>query len=163
MKLTVTFSGDTQAMPTTMTGQSRTFAVGFSGTSYIHDGQNGATFYPSVSDDGLLTWTNDRNLPNPSPVNIRGADGKPGAKGDKGDRGDQGVQGIQGPAGAKGDKGDKGEQGPAGATGQPGADGKPGADGYTPVKGVDFYTDADKAEMVAAVIAALPIYGGETA
>ena len=31
-----------------------------------------------------------------------------------------------------------------------------GADGKTPVKGTDYYTEADKAEMVSAVIAALP-------
>ena len=31
-----------------------------------------------------------------------------------------------------------------------------GADGKTPVKGVDYYTEADKEEMVQAVIAALP-------
>lgn len=36
-----------------------------------------------------------------------------------------------------------------------------GADGYTPVKGIDYWTDADKTEMVADVIAALPIYDGE--
>jgi hypothetical protein len=36
-----------------------------------------------------------------------------------------------------------------------------GKDGYTPQKGVDYWTDADKAEIVAAVIAALPVYGGE--
>jgi hypothetical protein len=35
--------------------------------------------------------------------------------------------------------------------------------GDTPVKGTDYFTQADKAEMVAAVIAALPVYGGETA
>ena len=34
-------------------------------------------------------------------------------------------------------------------------------DGYTPVKGVDYYTEADKTEMVNAVIAALPVYDGE--
>ena len=34
-------------------------------------------------------------------------------------------------------------------------------DGYTPKKGVDYYTPADKAEMVSAVIAALPVYNGE--
>lgn len=28
--------------------------------------------------------------------------------------------------------------------------------GNTPVKGVDYFTDADKAELVAAVLAALP-------
>ena len=39
--------------------------------------------------------------------------------------------------------------------------GAPGADGYTPEKGVDYYTDADKQEMVQSVIAALPVYNGE--
>lgn len=36
-----------------------------------------------------------------------------------------------------------------------------GADGKTPVKGTDYFTAADKTEMVSAVIAALPVYGGE--
>ena len=36
-----------------------------------------------------------------------------------------------------------------------------GDPGYTPVKGKDYYTEADKAEMVSAVIAALPVYDGE--
>ena len=36
-----------------------------------------------------------------------------------------------------------------------------GSDGSTPVKGVDYYTEADKEEMVADVIAALPVYDGE--
>jgi len=35
-------------------------------------GVNGATFYPHVSEDGWLSWTNDRNLPNPEPVRITG-------------------------------------------------------------------------------------------
>jgi hypothetical protein len=34
---------------------------------------NGATFTPSVTDDGDLSWTNDRNFANPQPVNIHGA------------------------------------------------------------------------------------------
>lgn len=51
-------------------------------------------------------------------------------KGDKGDKGDKGE---------KGDKGDKGEQ---------------GATGYTPVKGVDYWTPAEAAEMDAAKTAA---------
>lgn len=34
-------------------------------------------------------------------------------------------------------------------------------DGKTPEKGVDYFTNADKAEMVNAVIAALPVYAGE--
>ena len=44
--------------------------------------------------------------------------------------------------------------------GKDGQDGKDGADGKTPVKGVDYYTEADKTEMVNAVIAALPTWTG---
>lgn len=39
--------------------------------------------------------------------------------------------------------------------------GEKGDDGHTPVKGKDYYTEAEKEEMVAAVIAALPVYDGE--
>ena len=38
-------------------------------------GENGATFAPSVSSDGVLSWTNDKGLENPAPVNIKGKDG----------------------------------------------------------------------------------------
>ena len=48
-----------------------------------------------------------------------------------------------------------------GVDGKDGSDGQDGADGKTPVKGVDYYTEADKAEMVSAVTAALPVYNGE--
>lgn len=44
-----------------------------------------------------------------------------------------------------------------GADGQKGDNGK---DGYTPIKGTDYYTEADKAEMVSAVLAELPFYDG---
>ena len=75
------------------------------------DGESeGVVFVPNVSDDGILSWTNNGNLPNPEPVNIKG---------------------------------------------------KGGADGNTPVKGTDYWTDADKAEMIADVISALPVYNGE--
>ena len=40
-------------------------------------GEDGATFTPSVSEDGTLSWTNDKELPNPEPVNIRGPSGLP--------------------------------------------------------------------------------------
>mgnify|MGYP001382506627 CR=1 FL=1 len=60
------------------------------------------------------------------------------AKGAQGPKGDTGDTGPQGP---KGDTGDTGPQGPA---------------GHTPVKGTDYWTAADKAEIVADVIAALP-------
>ena len=35
-----------------------------------------------------------------------------------------------------------------------------GQDGYTPIKGIDYFTEAEKAEMVQAVIAALPTAEG---
>lgn len=76
--------------------------------------------------------------------------GKPsrGEKGDKGDKGDTGAQGVQGIQGEKGDKGDKGDTGAA------------GADGYTPVRGTDYWTAADKAEIVNDTLAALPKWTG---
>lgn len=39
-------------------------------------GADGVTFYPHVSAEGVLSWTNDGGKPNPAPVNIKGADGK---------------------------------------------------------------------------------------
>ena len=39
--------------------------------------------------------------------------------------------------------------------------GKDGKDGYTPIKGIDYFTEADKAEMVSDVIERLPVYNGE--
>jgi hypothetical protein len=41
-------------------------------------GEDGATFTPNVSDDGVLSWTNDKGLPNPTSVNVKGKDGKDG-------------------------------------------------------------------------------------
>ena len=53
--------------------------------------------------------------------------------------------------GLKGDKGDKGADG---------TNGKDGSDGKTPVKGTDYWTAADKAEIVADTLAALPTWTG---
>lgn len=44
-------------------------------------GENGATFTPSVDDDGNLSWTNDKGLSNPETVNIKGEKGDPGEDG----------------------------------------------------------------------------------
>lgn len=67
-----------------------------------------------------------------------GADGAPGAKG---------KDGAPGAPGAQGEKGEKGEKGDPGT---------PGAAGHTPVKGTDYWTAADKQEIVNNVLAALP-------
>ena len=44
-------------------------------------GDNGSTFTPSVSESGIISWTNDGGLPNPSPQNIRGPQGQNGSPG----------------------------------------------------------------------------------
>ena len=80
-------------------------------------GENGATFTPSVDDSGNLSWTNDKGLPNPDPVNIKGPKGDTGATGEQGATGPQGPQGETGATGAAGPQGEQGDPGPAGADG----------------------------------------------
>ena len=70
---------------------------------------------------------------------------------------------LKGQTGDTGQQGEVGPRGPDGAPGRDGEDGSPGVDGKTPVKGVDYFTPEDKAEMVSAVLAALPVYAGEVA
>lgn len=111
------------------------------------DGEDGATFTPSVSSDGTLSWSNDKGLANPASVNIKGEAGAAGAKGDKGDpftyddftaaqlaalkgeKGDKGDKGETGEQGVKGDKGEQGEQGQQGIQGVKGDTGATGANG----------------------------------
>ena len=81
-----------------------------------------------------------------SSANLIGPQGPAGPQGKKGDTGSQGPQGEPGEPGPQGEKGATGAQGPQGAA------------GYTPVKGTDYFTDADKAEMLDALIARMPDY-----
>ena len=94
------------------------------------------------------------------PQGIPGTDGRDGVDGKDGAPGPQGSQGPQGPQGDKGDKGDKGDTGDTGPQGIQGEAGPAGTDGYTPVKGTDYFTEADKTELVNAVLAALPMWEG---
>lgn len=41
-------------------------------------GDPGAVYTPSVSPEGVISWTNDGDLPNPEPVNIKGPKGDTG-------------------------------------------------------------------------------------
>lgn len=108
------------------------------------DGEDGATFTPSVSSDGTLSWNNDKGLANPASVNIKGAAGAKGDKGDpftyddftaaqlaalKGEKGDKGETGEQGVKGDKGEQGEQGQQGIQGVKGDTGATGANGQDG----------------------------------
>ena len=141
------------------------------------DGEDGVTFTPAVSADGVLSWSNDGGLENPAAVNIKGAKGEKGDKGDTGATGSPGQTGAQGEKGEKGEKGDKGDTGAAftysdftaeqlaalkgekGEKGDKGDTGAAGADGYTPVRGTDYWTAADIAEIKGYVDDA--ILGGE--
>lgn len=48
-------------------------------------GEDGATFSPQMDGSGNLSWVNDKGLPNPQTVNLRGAKGDTGPKGDSGE------------------------------------------------------------------------------
>lgn len=99
---------------------------------------DGATFYPSVSEDGVISWTNDKDLPNPDPVNIKGPQGEQGVQGEaatirvgtvisgtvpevtnSGTEQDAIFDFVlqQGPQGSRGPQGPQGETGPAGQNG----------------------------------------------
>lgn len=56
-------------------------------------GIDGVTFTPSVSQEGIISWTNNGGLSNPTPINIKGEKGEKGDKGDKGEQGDKGEPG----------------------------------------------------------------------
>ena len=125
------------------------FVPGGSGSG--EKGEDGATFIPSVDAAGNLSWTNDGGLANPETVNIKGEAGN-------------GIVSVTRTSG----------NGAAGTvdtytitftdgstktfTVRHGADGR---NGTTPQKGTDYFTAADRAQMVSDVIAALPVYNGE--
>ena len=67
---------------------------------------DGATFTPAVSAEGIISWSNNKELPNPEPVSIRGPQGEQGVQGVQGPQGEQGVQGVQGPQGEQGEPGE---------------------------------------------------------
>ena len=106
--------------------------------------KDGVTFIPNVSESGEISWSNNGDLKNPEPRNIKGPQGERGEKGEKGEKGDKGDTGERGEKGKKGDKGDtgergeKGEKGDKGDTGERGEKGEKGdkgdtgADGYSP-------------------------------
>lgn len=98
----------------------------------------------------------------------QGPIGEQGPKGDKGDKGDPGPVGPTGPAGTDGANGHSPvitiidgiwyidgvstgieAVGPQGPKGDKGDKGDPGEAGHTPIKGTDYWTEEDKAEIIA--------------
>lgn len=78
MKLDLQFEQNQQNINVHFSEDEEQINANFGEISVIHGGQDGATFIPSVSDDGIISWTNDRDLPNPKPVNIKGEKGDSG-------------------------------------------------------------------------------------
>ena len=106
-------------------------------------GESGATFIPTVSSNGDLSWTNDKGLTNPDTVNIKGPKGDTGATGPQGEKGDTGSQGPQGIQGEKGEKGDTGDPGPQGIQGLNGEDGEMPLVSATSTDGVSYVATVD--------------------
>ena len=73
--------------------------------------KDGVTFIPNVSESGEISWSNNGDLKNPEPRNIKGPQGVQGEQGEKGEKGDKGDTGERGEKGEKGDKGDTGADG----------------------------------------------------
>lgn len=102
--------------------------------------------YIQYSTDGGSTWTNLIAV-----ADLKGADGKPGAAGADGVTphiGDNGNWYVGSTDTGKPSRGATGAPGKDGAAGKPGAAGAPGKDGHTPVKGTDYWTAADKQEII---------------
>jgi len=53
-------------------------SVTMNGEAYGLKGDTGTTFTPSVSEEGIISWTNDGGKQNPEPVNIKGPQGERG-------------------------------------------------------------------------------------
>lgn len=99
--------------------------------------------YIQYSTDGGSTWTNLIAV-----ADLKGADGKPGAAGADGVTphiGDNGNWYVGSTDTGKPSRGATGAPGKGGAKGDPGT---PGAAGHTPVKGTDYWTAADKQEII---------------
>lgn len=152
MRLDVRFSGNEKRFPVGFEENSQTLGADFSNTTTIH----GKSAYEIAVQNGFV-GNEDQWL-----ESLRGPVGPAGPEGPQGKTGAQGIQGPKGDAGPAGPQGIQGEQGERGPEGPRGVQGPTGPAGYTPAKGTDYYTDTDKAEMVQAVIASLPVYGGET-
>ena len=137
-------------------------------------GEKGDAFtYSDFTEEQLAALKGEKG--DTGPQGPQGEKGDIGPQGPQGEKGETGDPGADGPRGANGDDGitphigvngnwwigatDTGvkAEGTIGATGPTGAT---GADGRTPVKGTDYWTAADKTEIVNAVLAALPAAEG---
>lgn len=108
--------------------------------------------------DGTMTFA---DLTDEQKASLKGDKGDKGDVGPQGPRGEQGPQGpvgetgprgLPGEQGPKGDKGDTGSAGPRGGVGPRGYQGEKGEPGYTPVKGIDYFTNSDIDNIITEVL-----------
>lgn len=128
------------------------------------DGSDGIT--PHVGSNGnWFIGENDTGIPATGPAGGQGLPGTPGEDGKDGKDGKDGtsvtVSKVTESTADGGSNvvefsdgktltvknGKTGAAGKDGSDGLPGTNGAPGQDGYTPVRGVDYYTEADKSEF----------------
>ena len=187
----ITIAADGKTISAIVDGTSVAMRVNSGYIQYSTD--NGATWSNLIAKADLKGDKGDTGATGATgAIGPQGIQGVQGPQGERGPAGADGAIGPQGPQGDKGDPGVPGkdghspvvtatksgktttisvdgtaiatvEDGTDGAPGVAGAPGKNGTDGHTPVKGTDYWTASDKAEIVAEVTAALPKYGGETA
>lgn len=102
-------------------------------------GRDGATFIPAVDEDGILSWSNNGNLPNPAPANIKGKDGASPVVT---------VENIEGGKriSVTDAEGTKSADIMDGRTPVKGVDYTDGKDGYTPQKYIDYF-DGESVEI----------------
>lgn len=122
------------------------------------DAESDKLWKPTVSADGMISWTKTTEENVPTPQNIKGAQGSPGTPGADGKPGADGVSpsvavtqitgghhvSVTDADGTKGFDvldGAKGADGAPGIPGSPGAAGTPGADGTTFTPSVDVNGD----------------------
>lgn len=126
-------------------GEAKTAA--YNATRAAQDAQNAASV---AVDSAAQALENSQKLPYPQDGVWHVWNGKEyvatnaPSKGDKGEKGDQGIQGVKGDQGDKGDKGDTGEN------------------GKTPLRGVDYWTEADKTEIVNETAENIPTASADT-
>lgn len=101
-------------------------------------GENGATFTPHMDQSGELSWTNDKGLENPSSVCLMGPEGP------QGEAGETPVIDVYSITGGHRLRIILNQE-------ITHTDILDGQDGYSPVRGTDYWTEEDKAEIKAYV------------